>query len=98
LDTIGQVKLYAIGHQWFTQAAGDKLGIALAKTNLANALRVQGETDRAAALYEQALTTLKEIGDRSTSAAVARSLAKTMIVKYDFRGGTTHLARSFGHE
>jgi tetratricopeptide (TPR) repeat protein len=66
------------------KAAGDKLGVAVAKSNLADALRVQGETDRAAGLYEQALKTLKEIGDRSTAAAVAISLAKTMIVKNDF--------------
>jgi tetratricopeptide (TPR) repeat protein len=76
------------------QAAGDRLGVALAKTNLADALRVLGETDRAAGLYEQALTTLREIGDRSTAAAVALSLAKTMIVRIDFAAARRILRES----
>ena len=42
------------------QAEGDKRGIALAKTNLADALCVQSETDRAAGLYEQALDNLAQ--------------------------------------
>ena len=51
-------------------AANDRNGIALSKANLADALLVGGQVDRAVALYQQSLSTLEELGDRSTAAAV----------------------------
>jgi len=57
--------------------------VALAKTNLADVLRIQGELDSPISLYGQARAMFKEIGDRSTAAAVDVSLAKALISKQD---------------
>ena len=57
--------------------------MAFAKTNLADVLRVQGELDPAVTLYREALATFKELGDRSTAAAVQLGLARALLSTRD---------------
>jgi tetratricopeptide (TPR) repeat protein len=75
------------------QASGDKSGVGFAKTNLADALRVQGELDRAANLYEEALGIFRDTGDRATSASVETSYAKVAAARIDAAQGKIALSR-----
>jgi hypothetical protein len=65
------------------KAAADRNGVAFAKTNLADVLRVQGELDPVVTFYREALATFKELGDRSLAAAVQLSFARALLATND---------------